>query len=308
MAIEVIGLGANGLFINNPIITDVYFNSSGNEALSFFTIQITNASTTQDSGIIKIYPKLNSNTIKIDISPILKSMFRRPKHNTNYTTISDDSNNREVFNFRFIANYTIDGVPFSQILILNNKTFFRGGYRSNSQNHDSAVGSYLSPIDITPYWVGYPVASYQVALDYKIIKNPGIASLQNRESRVQHACNNYYVKFLNSLGGYSYWLFQGLTEAKSTTNLGSSNVFNNFHDFGNTVERNVSLYSKVPARFYPLMEDLADSREIYLYNYSLAQWYPIKNNNNKTDKNENKKIYEVRFSFELASSYNPSAW
>lgn len=308
MAVTVIGFEKNGLFINNPILLDLTFEPSGGEGNLYFTIRVTNASTTENSGIIKISPKNYANTARIDISPLLKSMFRNPDNNTNYTNISEESSSRAVFNFQITANYIVSGIPGSQTTTINNRSFFRGGYRANLENHNANIGSYLSPVDVLPYWNGYPIASYKVGENFEIIKNPDISGVVAKELRIKPACNNYYVKFLNSLGGYSYWLFQGLTESKSTTNLGYSNVFNRVNDFGNTIKRNVTLYSKVPKRFYPLMEDLADSRNVYLFNYSNMAWYPIINENNKTERNDYKKNYEVKFNFELVTNYNPSAW
>lgn len=303
---QIIGLNGNGIFINNPILVSAIFTQSGNPVpLKFLVVRITNAST-QEFTEIKTYPLFGDNKVRIDLSPILKSMFKKPVHDTSYSIVTDESNNREVFNFSFIGNYEISGIPYSQILNINNKAFFRGGYRTNLQNHGSVIGSRLNSTPVIPYWSGYPVAEYKVITDFKIEKNPIIDNISDRERRYVKGCNPVYVKFLNSLGGYSYWLFEGLTNNSNTNNLGYSNSFNETIDFGNDLKRSLQLYSKVPVRFYPLMLDLIESQEIYVYNYAYQPWARIINNNNSLSENDAKKNYEVKLNFEVVSNYNPS--
>lgn len=307
--VTVDGLSSNGYVINNPIFLNLNFISSEiNDELLFFTIKITDAST-QENIEIKIAPIPNNNTLKVDISDLVKAFFVKPKHNENYLTSSFFENNRKVFNFFFTASFFNYGSEFSVVHTLNGKVFFRAGFDNNKVvNQTLTQGTILRRTETLPYWASYPTAEYSIDSEMKIVKNPLIDSVENKERRIAFNCNNYYVKFLNSLGGYSYWLFQGMTVNKTTTNLGYSNVFNDFHDFGNKTKRTISLYSKVPARFYPLIEDLVESREIYLYNFEGVTWQPIKNENNKTERNDIKKNYEVKLNFELISGYNPSGW
>lgn len=299
----------NGYVINNPIFIDfIFIPENSNEVLSFFTLQVTDASTMENESI-NISPIPGQNRATIDISDLIKSFFPKPEHDTNYSTVSFVDNNRRAFNFLFIANYIVSGSGFSVLATMNNRVFFRAGYDNNKkENQYLTPNTVLRRTELLPYWTGYPVAEYYIDGDRKIVKNPIIGTIANKERRTVFNCDNYYVKFLNSMGGYSYWLFQGMTVNKTTTNLGYSNVFNDFHDFGNKTKRTISLYSKVPARFYPLMEDLVESREIYIYNFEGITWQPIKNENNKTERNDNKKNYEVRLNFELISGYNPSGW
>lgn len=308
-AISVYGLSSNGYYIYNPIFIEVNFTPSAGEVMNFFVIKIVSASDSSINSEIKVYPKTDQNSVKLDISGTVKSFFKKPVNNTVYVGSFEENSNREVLNFTFTAHYLFEGTPMQKIRTEGGYRFFRGGLNNNSLNNQTAaVGSVLRKSEKLPYWSGYPTAEYTVNENFGIVKNTVIDTIENKERRIVTGCNNFYIKFLNSLGGYSYWLFQGLKESKNTTNLGYSNVFNEFKDFGNRVERKVSVYSKVPARFYPLIEDLVESSSIFLYNYSDMTWYPIKNENNRTEFDVYKKNYEVKLNFELISNYNPTIW
>lgn len=302
MALIVIGLDGNGFLINSNIYANLSINDAGAEVL-FYNIRITDASNPQKFQEVKVYPK-QGNSLRVNLSPMLKSLFKKPNHNINYSAVSQ-TNTFEIFNLRFECSFLVSGFPFSNILTINNKTFIRGGYRSNLQNHSSVIGTVLSPVETIPYWSGYPIAEYKIISGFNIEKNPFIDSFTSKELRYFKGCNPTYVKFLNSLGGYSYWLFEGLTNNTSTSNAGYSNNFGEVTDFGNTVNRSIQLYSKVPARFYPMMLDLIESSEIYVYNFGYQTWARIINNNNSLSENDAKKSYEVKLNFEVVSNYNP---
>lgn len=305
MAIIVGGFNSDGYFINSPVFIDISFVPQGGQVLSYFTLKITNSQ--QNSGDIKIYPRPGSNSVRLNLSPVLKSMFKTPKHNTNYSNVVIENSAKEVFNFLFTANFKVSDIDFSEVLTVQNRTFYRGGLNNNNfYNHTAAIGRILRKTEILPFWNGYPTAEYTIDENRNIVKNPLMQEVSNKEFRLIHGCNNQYLKFLNSLGGYSYWLFEGSTESKSTSNLGYSNTFNNAVNFGNEVTRNLQLYSKVPSRFYPLIQDLVESPEVYIYNFSDMDWYPIINKNNTADKNNAKKSYEVKLNFDVVSNYNPS--
>lgn len=307
MAVIVTGLSGNGYYINNNIIVSLDTDNAGAEVL-FYNIRITDASNPQKFQEVKVYPK-QGNSLSVNISPMLKSLFKKPNHNINYSGISQ-TNTFEKFNLRFESSFIVSGFPFSNILTINNKTFIRGGYRSNLQNRSSVIGRVLSPVETIPYWSGYPIAEYKIVSGFNIEKNPFADSFTSKELRYFKGCNPTYVKFLNSLGGYSYWLFEGLTNNTSTSNAGYSNNFGEVTDFGNTVNRSMQLYSKVPARFYPMILDLIESPEIYVYNNSIDSekkdtFVRIINNNNSLSENDAKKSYEVKLNFEVVSNYNP---
>lgn len=301
MALVVSGLNGNGYYINNDIYVDLSINDVNSQVL-YYTIRLTNSSTAETSGDIKVYPKLDG-TLKLNITPLVKSMFKVPTHNTNYSNVITDNSNRELLNIRVYVAFEVASVQSSYTQDFNSKSFFRGGEIGNKNNLTTSVGEVLRVVETLPYWSGYPTAEYKVTSGYNVEKNPLMDNVVDKELRITKGCNHVYLKFLNSKGGYSYWLFEGLTENKGSSNAGYSNNFGVVLDYGNSVSPSIQTYSIVPKRFYPLMLDLIESSEIYLYEDN--NWERIINDNNKLDRKEYKKNYEVKLSFERVSNYNP---
>lgn len=193
------GLSSNGYVINNPIFINLNFISSEiNDELLFFTVKITDAST-QENIEVKVAPIPNNNTLKVDISDLVKAFFEKPKHDENYFTTSSVENNRKVFNFFFTASFFNYNSGFSVVSTLNGKVFFRAGFDNNKVvNQTLTQGAILRRTDVLPYWSGYPTAEYSIVSGMRIVKNPIIDSVEDKERRVVFNCNNYYVKFLNS--------------------------------------------------------------------------------------------------------------
>src|SRR5690554_2570157 len=149
MAIIVGGFNSDGYFINSPVFIDISFVPQGNQALSYFTINITNAQTQQSSGEIKIYRSPGLNSVRLNLSPVLKSMFKVPKHNTNYSNIIIENSAREVFSLLITANFKVSDIDFSEVLTLNNKAFYRGGLNNNNfYNHTATIGRVLRKTEI----------------------------------------------------------------------------------------------------------------------------------------------------------------
>ncbi|MFJ1490752.1 hypothetical protein [Capnocytophaga canis] len=94
-------------------------------------------------------------------------------------------------------------------------------------------------------------------------------------SRVVNECGTY-VKWLNSFGGYSYWLFNSITEEHSKTkSLGTirklvgnqSESLNTFKHLGFAQEKSYRLESilPIPAEEIEEVKTLLTSQEVYLY-------------------------------------------
>ena len=86
-----------------------------------------------------------------------------------------------------------------------------------------------------------------------------------RDYRKIKGCNPTYMKFKNSIGGYSYWLFENWTDETSNSDYGVVEKQNNIYDLGNEEQSKITVFSKVPSRYNAMMSDLIVSEEIYLY-------------------------------------------
>lgn len=296
MALIVTQLG-RAIYINNPIVIDFRENTPDITVVRY-ELRITNAST-QFAQTFRFSPNLDG-TLKIDISPLIKSMFKKPKHNEGVGPI--DNSAREVFNLNFTCLFnTPTENNRTSTAISNNKVFFRGGIRGQKFNVLVISDGILRSSDKLPVWPGYPTLEYSVGDNYNITQSiPG--PLSNTEQMKVKGCNPVYLKYLNSKGGYSNWLFEGQNETMDTTNSGHSNSIFGIVDFGNETDFEVELYSKVPARYHGLMLDLIDSPEIYIF--SGGEYIRVINSNNKMERGNFKKVYEVKFNFKRLTNYN----
>lgn len=302
MALIVTGLSAKALYINNPIpitLTEDTVNSN----VLWYTMNVINAGTQQSQGF-KLQPA-NGGSLTVDIAAIIKSMFKKPKHNEG--TGNYEHSAREVFNFAFTSTYTLIGSPTkysSSKLLISGEVFFRGGKRGHELSVQVAMWQKLRHTPKIPAWGGYQVLEYQaVGADYEIEQIiPFIGDVEKMKTK---GCNPVFVKFLNSLAGYSFWLFEGINETTSTENSGYSDYLENITDFGNTVEKEIELYSKVPARYHSMMLDLIESPEIYIYNQNPVSYERLVSKSNSIVWNNFEKVYEVKLKFERVINYNP---
>lgn len=290
-------------YINNPILLN-FSENTPNSTVVHFNMRVTNANT-QAVQNFRFQPN-SDGQIKIDISPVLKSMFKVPKHNMGVG--ATENSGREVFNFVFGVTYTLPSVlvPLISTLTVNNRICYRGGLRGQYFNVEVPFLSILRSSEKLPVWPGYPSWEYRSDNTYNISQTiPGPTT--NIERLKVKGCNPVYLKYMNSKGAYSFWLFEGETETMDTSNSGYSNTAFGIVDFGNTAEFDLQLYSKVPARYHGLMLDLIDSPEIYVYNpLSVSdQWIRIINDNNQMERGNFKKVYEVKLKFKRVANYNP---
>jgi len=242
---------------------------------------------------------------------MLKALFKKPKHKyaTTQPIIENYIENaaRETFSFRFGIYLFTAQLPIATQEI-NHKQFFRAGSFNNTFDVVHTIGKILHNYDKIPYWDGFPAEEYYIGESYNIyFRSLGDIPAVRKEKMPNHLCNPVYVKFLNALGGYSYWLFEGQTIQYKTQNSGYYNADHRYTtDYGNTLETTLELHSKVPGRYINIIRELLVSPEIYVYNPQARwKWTQIINNNNTFDYIEDKKINEMQLSFLQPINYNP---
>lgn len=122
-------------------------------------------------------------------------------------------------------------------------------------------------------------------------------------------CNYKIIKFLNSIGGYQYFVFErfeikrktkgGKTIPKRTSRLRADN----FRNSSVSNERTIELQTYTPFEIQEVFIDLVDSPEIFLYNPDgdddNSKWERLQIENNDSIENNWTRKYEnkVEFSF-----------
>ena len=299
MAFSVTGLDGNGYLSNNPIIVQI-----GDDVVYYFRISFSkdNGATYLDFQLTPINKRA-----RINITPIIKGMFPNLNQNNQNLLV-----NIKISTIVLVSD-PITGNTNESILntVTMNKSFIRGGVRGNGRNLTLPVGAVLNPDRniYTPYFPGYPNEVSSIINDNGnlwIAKQNINPLAPNVIKRREKGCNSTYVKFLNSLGGYSFWLFEGNTYEEKNTNSG---IINNLSiiDLGNEVQEELELYSKVPRNFISIMKDLIISPEIYIY--SLTEqgetWSRYYSGSNTIEINPVKTSQEVKIKLKPFTNYNP---
>ena len=290
------GLNADLYYSDNPIIVtfDELYPST-----THIDINIINplSAATQP---LRLYVDDYEN-MSYDIAPLIKAQFREYEHDTDYFNITPYTILNNWRNVNLIFYVYSEGDIESVSL---NKTYVKGGTRFQNSNTNTHINRILSPTIKLPQWGGYPVAYYYFDTNKELKKNIILPEAQ-KEIRKIKGCNPLYLKFRNSFGGYSYWLFESYEEKFKNKSLGvvSKNV--GFYDLGNEEEIELELTSKVPKRFFPLMRDLSNSPEVYFYSVG-GRWERIKNANNTISQNLSNPNEKVKLKFDRILNYNPS--
>jgi|AntDeeMinimDraft_5_1070356.scaffolds.fasta_scaffold02216_6 hypothetical protein len=315
------GLSSNFYLANNPIYLSISGIDDRTPYIDYFiSVYDNQGSITSTSKPQRSY-NLN-NTLSVDIAPLIKSFMSEPNHNTNYTEL-----NPFPFYFNHIKiNITVreyeykntvvsdpegglDRIVFSTEIVntdtISNKTFIRGGKRTYDNNINLGNATNLIVTDKIPVWSGLPVDYYYTNLQDGIVKT-NIIPGELKDERTVKGCESIYVKFLNSLGGYSYWLFENSEVQERNSNLGSIRRQLDVLDLGNESEETITLISKVPQRFMPLMKDLIVSPEIYRYEKENQEWHRLSSDNNRITTNPFEVNTKVKLKFNPYSNYNPA--
>ena len=305
----VTGLAANGYLINNDIYIESpsYISPLGFDLTTYYAITFKNLSTQEVSRPVEVYP-LPGRGIKLNLAPVIKSLFSYPTAESNYTTLTpfDIGTNYLDFEINIKRYHTTDSsnVEVYEEATLS-KSFIRGGKRSNESNLTLPLGAILRPTASLPIWAGYPVAEYKLRAGYKIEKICNLNDVALKERLSVKGCDPTYIKFLNQSGGYSYWLFEGLTDKPDGTSLGYANNLGEVRDLGKEYEATSTVYSKVPAKWLPIILDLIISPEVLLYTGSNT-WQRIVLDTNKIEENSYKKVYETKLNYKKVTNFNPS--
>ena len=289
------GLNSDLYFANNPI----YITFSQINVKTKYIEYFAQGSTVNP---IRLYNNGRS-TIRVDISQLVKLLFPRVQHNTDYTTLTPLLVQNNWVNASFVIKevYNTGQEVFATTL---SKTFIDGGNRTYNSNQRFGVKTALIPTLTIPQWGGYPIDYYYFNTSKQMIKENQIPITIKEERKIK-GCNPVYVKFKNSKGGYSYWLFENSEREEKAKNLGIVEGFDYFTDLGNELEEGLSVTSKVPKRFMPMMFDLSSSREIYVY-LGNTRWEQVKSDNNTVKQNPFNENEKVKIKLQKVHRYNPT--
>lgn len=252
---EILGLENNYYLSGNDIWIQVH---NFVKVPTKLEIQITNTNTSKMLGIFRLYPDPD-NIFKFNISQIVRPLQPFPDH----------------IDLNTLQNYTIDfTVIFEDATsdaISLEKYFIRGGREKNNTEEWYLTDGHKLVIDQWVDWRGIILPGYAKKIMSSLVVDyiPTIA--ETYKMNIPSNCNAKIIKFLNSLGGYQFWVFEAheinpKVKGKKQINQTPMRLRDDtFRSIGSTVETEITLKTRTPIDLQNIIIDLINSPDILMY-------------------------------------------
>lgn len=298
----VTGLNTNRFLAGNPIPVNLSLSSGTFESGNYITMNITRLSTHGEDAIVlpptKLYPAPSG--LEIDLAPYIKGLLPYPY--VPGSSYQDPIPNYQNFNITFSENQTDTSNAFL------NKTFIRGFKREQSLTAMTlSINTELYPTDKIPVWQGYPAVRTWLDASSTIRSTEVIESQYSKQMKAPTNCDPFYVRFLNSLGGYSYWMFNAWDWSTKTKDVGviERNASQDNRSLGFSEQNTVTVDSRVKREFFPLIRDMIASPVIQVYDKFGMPWKKIELKGQAITESNYEDMIEVTATFDLMIGNKP---
>lgn len=301
----VTGLNSNRYLIGNPIPVnmkledDALFDITSYIEMTITKVATHTGDTTYTLPVIRLHPSPSGLTI--DLAPYLKGLMPSPYIPT--TSYTNPVPNYQRFSITLSETQTETSNTFLS------KTFIRGFKRTKSNSGLTlSINENLYPTDKIPVWGAYPTARFWIDESSQIQSTTVVTDSYIKQMKVPTSCNPFYVRFLNSLGGYSFWMFNAWDWETKSDDVGvieNTTTMNN-KSLGFNEENMVTVDSRVKREFYPLIRDLLVSPVIQVYDQFDMDWLKIELNGKSITENNYDDMLEVNLTFDLMLNNKPS--
>ena len=237
--------------------------------------------------------------IDFDIRPYIKGLLPDPY--VPGTSIMDPTPNYQNFTITFQESASDSSQTFT------GKTFVRG-FRWERTGSSQTLGSseVLSPTDRIPVWTGWP-SSYSYMESNQIRTSPIVPSDLVRQMKEPTACDPLYLRFLNSLGGYSYWMFLSWERRTESDQVGTivQPTFPGDKNLGYGTNVTITADTRAKREFFPILKALLVSPVVQAYDVNANRWDKIEPSNGAFTENNYEDLVEASFTFDSALNVDP---
>lgn len=307
---EVRGFDSEIYFINNPIWVEIE-----TDGVKLGVDVIHNGKT------FNLLFDVYNNIVVFDASIIAKTLMPMPRFDNIYFSQTLDLNFIKNVQFVFTKyDNQNNGTQIAQ----QAHAFIRGGLIVGN-NIPVTDGAELIEAETVPIWAGYPTLFAEVVgteIEWQSLPPEGL-----RDVRRVRSCNGIYLAWLNSKGGYSFWLFEAwdINQKSSKSDLldAYQPTFNyqGFHTTGNSTEYSINVKSIIPKKYFNQIRSLVNSPDVWVLSLedildfygNLSSNYPpingmvwkrIMNNGNSFSWSSEENQKEVTLSFDIVKSEN----
>ena len=296
---DVTGLENNYYLSGNDIWIKVYIFA---KPLLRLELKVTNLNTGKTLPIFKLYAD-PANAVIFNASQTIRPLQPYPNH-VNYNTL-------QKYKIEFTA---ILDDNTTEALSLE-RYFIRGGRDKNNIDEWYLQNNEKLFISKWVEWQGIdlPGEANKILNQYVVDFVPDI---QDRYlMHIADKCKVKIIKFLNSKGGYQFWIFEASeikakSKAKSTVARVPMQLrADAYLGVGVDTSKELKLKSKVPAILQPIILDLLDSPDVLLYdplgNDYLSKWHRLQlSGSNDALLNSNDMSYTNEITYSLPKYTN----
>jgi hypothetical protein len=254
-----------------------------------------------------LYPTPENEFLFNIVAPV-RSLFDAPLHDSN--PLNTLARMKFTFDVEFVGAFAVD----TQIV---NKNFIRGfrnnkGFLENYINPDThlIVGKWLNYNLNNISGIDFDICDY-INFAFTIQKiNLNIQPFFPSENVILTSCNYKIIKFLNSLGGYQYYVFEDFEIKENSKPLKNiPKIINSFNDtafqsLGTDFNREIELYTEVKAEDQIIIADLIKSYDVLMWDADTEIWIKLVPNANTTIFNSWDKTYKNKIKFDFYNEVN----
>lgn len=299
------GLSLNRYLVNNPIWVDI---SDAPETIHLtFTAIGQNTTPLISPYVIKTF---NGKT-SFDLSEIVKSMMNEPQHPDSLISGDILPFNSSAMTLRFQAVEDPDEVMLT-------KTFIRGGDATMESNVTLLANAVLKESEKIPVWEGLQSSKYYLNANNQIVYTNILSNNEiDRQSVV--SCNPLFLRFLNTRGGYSFWVFEEWQVSEKSNKTERIRRRGNPLDLGMEMGYELESTTRVNREYNATLSALVKSPEIYVHRIDtilnkrsstevgrFSDWTRIYNAGNSMSWNSFEEMNEYSFKFDLLFNNKPT--
>jgi len=310
------GLNNDRYMVNNPIWVDIKYIANDVKYVLISIVPILDPGEPQNTipTRLRLYPDFNR-SLYFDLSECIKAFFKRPNH-------PESIANGQSLGTNYIkAQITLTGVKNdgqTQTYLTVARNFIRGGEESYRTNVTAAHGQVLKESTKIPRWPGYPVAKY--IIDKALIQYYSIIPASETVQRKVVGCNPVYIRFLNTQGGYSFWLFEQYTINKKSAKPKILTGREGFTSLGHKIDWTLNVESRVDSEYFQTFRALCESPEVHVWGLvakafadlqtagKTAQikytWDRVINPGNTVNTNSYEAVQDFKLKFDLLMPHN----
>ena len=265
-------------------------------------LEVTNLNTGVTMPLFRLYSDIN-NVFRFNVSQTIRPLQPYPNH-INVNTLQE-------YRLEFTVIYEDNTSEISTL----DRYFIRGGRDKNNIEEWYLSDGYKLLISKWVDWRGILLPGYANKIQNNLIVDYNPAMADTFKMILPSSCNAKIIKFLNSIGGYQYWVFESW-EIKPKVKAQSmiSQIPMQLREavsrnIGTDTTKEITLKTKTPAELQPIIMDLIESPEILMYDTSgidaASSWHRLQlNGSNEAIYNSNDMSYLNEITYILPNYIN----